>query len=179
MVEIKYFVHGTTTDNIDKKASGWLPGELSEKGIQQAIDLGKLIEEEHFDIVFCSDLKRAVDSSNLVFKGRDIKIIKDERIRECNYGDYNGLDSKLADYRMHIEEKFPNGENMYDVEQRIKSFLDFLKNNYDNKKVAIVAHKAPQLAIEVLLSGKTWNEAIETDWRITHSWQPGWTYMIK
>lgn len=179
MVEIKYFVHGTTTDNIEKKASGWLPGELSDKGVQQAIDLGKVIKEEHFDVVFCSDLKRAIESSKLVFQGRNIKIIKDERIRECNYGDYNGLDSKLADYRTHIEERFPNGENMYDVEKRIESFLNYLKANYKNKKVAIVAHKAPQLAIEVLLNGKTWIEAIETDWRTTHSWQPGWTYMIK
>ena len=179
MVEIKYFVHGTTTDNIEKKASGWLPGELSEKGIQQAIDLGNLIKDEVFDMVFCSDLKRAIDSSSLVFKGRNIKIIKDERIRECDYGDYNGLDSKLADYKTHIEERFPNGENMYDIEKRVKNFLDYLKNNYDGKKVAIVAHKAPQLAIEVLLNDKTWIEAIETDWRITHSWQPGWTYIIK
>jgi broad specificity phosphatase PhoE len=179
MVEIKYFVHGTTTDNIEKKASGWLPGELSEKGIQQAIALGEVVKEEYFDVVFCSDLQRAIDSSNLVFKGRNIEIIKDERIRECNYGDYNGLDSKLVEYSSHIEERFPNGENMYDVETRIGSFLSYLKSNYDNKKVAIVAHKAPQLAIEVLLNNKTWEEAISTDWRQTHAWQPGWTYIIK
>lgn len=58
MVEIKYFVHGTTVDNIEKKASGWLPGGLSEKGIQQAIELGNTIKDEYFDVVFCSDLKR-------------------------------------------------------------------------------------------------------------------------
>ena len=179
MVEIKYFVHGTTTDNLEKKASGWLPGELSEKGIQQAIDMGKVIKNEYFDVVFCSDLKRAIDSSNLVFKDRNIEIIVDERLRECNYGDYNGKDSKLANYSMHIEERFPNGENLYDVEKRLKSFLNHLKENYDNKKVAIVAHKAPQLAIEVLLTGKTWAEAINADWRQTHSWQPGWVYTIK
>ena len=131
MVEIKYFVHGTTTDNIDKKASGWLPGELSEKGIQQAIALGETIKDEHFDVVFCSDLKRAIDSSGLVFKERNIEIIADERIRECNYGDYNGLDSKLADYKSHIEERFPRGENMHDVEKRIASFLNYLKENQE------------------------------------------------
>ena len=30
-VKIIYFVHGTTTDNIEHKSTGWLPGELSEK----------------------------------------------------------------------------------------------------------------------------------------------------
>ena len=43
MVEITYFVHGTTYDNEAKRASGWLPGELSEKGITQAIALAKTI----------------------------------------------------------------------------------------------------------------------------------------
>ena len=39
MIEITYFVHGTTTDNQAKKATGWLPGELSEKGVQLATRL--------------------------------------------------------------------------------------------------------------------------------------------
>lgn len=66
-----------------------------------------------------------------------------------------------------------------DVEERIKNFLNYLKENYDGKKVAIVAHKAPQLSIGVLLNGKSWQEAIDRDWRLTHSWQPGWVYVIK
>jgi broad specificity phosphatase PhoE len=47
MVEITYFVHGTTYDNEAKRASGWLPGELSEKGITQAIALAKTIKDEY------------------------------------------------------------------------------------------------------------------------------------
>ena len=39
MIEITYFVHGTTLDNLEKKATGSLSGELSEKGVQQAINL--------------------------------------------------------------------------------------------------------------------------------------------
>ena len=35
-VKITYFVHGTTYDNLEHKATGWLPGELSPKGIEQA-----------------------------------------------------------------------------------------------------------------------------------------------
>ena len=34
-VKITYFVHGTTTDNLEHKATGWLNGKLSEKGIEQ------------------------------------------------------------------------------------------------------------------------------------------------
>ena len=50
---------------------------------------------------------------------------------------------------------------------------------YDGKTVALVAHKAPQLAIEVITQNKSWDEAIQTDWRKTKAWQPGWEYEIK
>ena len=56
MIEITYFVHGTTTDNLEKKATGWLPGDLSEKGIMQANALADIIKDDYFDIVFyCVD----------------------------------------------------------------------------------------------------------------------------
>ena len=67
---------------------------------------------------------------------------------------------------------------MLDVEKRIKDFGDYLLENYNEKHIAIVAHKAPQLAIQVLTQGKTWKQAIDEDWRKTKNWQPGWDYII-
>ena len=55
----------------------------------------------------------------------------------------------------------------------------FLKENYEGKKVGIVAHRAPQLAFEVLTKGISWKEANKNDWRKTNSWQPGWEYIIR
>lgn len=176
-VKITYFVHGTTLDNIDHKSTGWLPGVLSEKGIEQSKILKDQVDITEFDVVFCSDLQRAIDSAKYTFEGTK-EIIQDKRLRECTYGDYNGMDSSLAKYEDHIESKFPNGESMLDVEARIKDFCDYLKANYNGKHIAIVAHKAPQLALQVLLEGKTWKEAIDHDWRKTKNWQPGWEYTI-
>ncbi len=68
---------------------------------------------------------------------------------------------------------------MEDVEKRVKDFCDFLLNNYDGKTIALVAHKAPQLALEVITKNISWEEAIDKDWRKTKSWQPGWIYEIK
>lgn len=179
MVEITYFVHATTTDNLAKRCTGWLPGELSEKGIEQAHKLAEIIKDEEFDIVISSDLKRAIDSAAINFEGRNIERKTDSRIRECNYGDYDGGDSKLADYETHIYEAFPNGESMQDVEKRVREFVEFLKMNYDGKKVAIVAHKAPQLALNVILNNMAWEDAIANDWRKTGAWQPGWKFVIE
>ena len=179
MIEIKYFVHATTVDNIAKRATGWLQGELSEKGIAQAKKLAEVIKDEEFDIVISSDLKRAIDSASINFAGRDIEMKTDARIRECNYGDLDGKDSALVKYEEHIETPFPNGESMHDVEKRIRDFVEVLKKNYDGKKVAVVAHKAPQLALNVVLNKMTWEEAIENDWRKTGDWQPGWKYIVE
>lgn len=176
-VRITYFVHGTTIDNIEHKSTGWLPGELSEKGINQSIELKKLINIEEFDVVFCSDLQRAIDSAKYTF-GDEKEIIQDERLRECNYGDFNGKESSLVIYEEHIQSKFPNGECMLDVENRIKDFCNFLLENYDGKHIAIVAHRAPQLALQVITQGKSWEEVISQDWRKTKSWQPGWKYQL-
>ena len=64
------------------------------------------------------------------------------------------------------------------VKQRVLEFLDFLKANYDVQHVAIVAHKAPQLALDVLIKWMSWQEAFNNDWRKTKSWQPGWDYKL-
>lgn len=177
-VKITYFVHSTTTDNIEKLSTGWNPGELSEKGINQANELKKLINLKEFDLVISSDLKRAIESTNIIFGNESIEIKHDSKIRECNYGDLNGKNEKLVIYEDHINEPFPNGESLKDVEKRVKDFCDYLLKNYDDKHIAIVAHKAPQLAFQVLTENKTWKQAIEEDWRKTKSWQPGWIYYI-
>jgi len=178
MIKITYFVHGTTIDNEKNLCTGWADGELSTLGIKQAKKLGEIVKEQKFDALFCSDLKRAVDSAKLGFSNK-YEIIQDRKLRECNYGDFNQADEKNIDYKKHITLPFPNGESMEDVGERIKEFLNFLKKNYNNKHIAIIAHKAPQLTLEVLLNDKTWEEAIDKDWRHTKSWQPGWEYIIK
>ncbi len=177
-VKITYFVHGTTTDNEKGISSGWKNIGLSKLGIKQSKELPKRINKK-FDAVFCSDLKRAVESAELSF-GVKCKIIKDKRLRECNYGKFNGASSKIVEplQEKSINKRFPNGESYEDVKERILDFLEFLKRNYSGKSVAIVAHKAPQLALDVLLKEKTWQEAFKEDWRKNNKWQPGWDYEI-
>ncbi len=180
MINITYFVHGTTTDNEKEISSGWSDVELSDLGIQQSIELKEKTKDKKFDVVFCSDLQRARKSAGLAWGGM-YEIIPDARLRECNYGDMNGHPSEevepLQEKEMHFK-PFPNGESYEDVKNRIADFLGFLKANYDGKNIAIVGHKAPQLALDVLLKNMTWDEALANDWRKTKSWRPGWEYQL-
>ena len=176
-VKIIYFVHGTTLDNIEHKSTGWIHGELSEKGMKQSIELRDKINLNEIDLVISSDLKRAMDSAEYTFKDLK-KILHDKRIRECNYGDLNGQDSSLVKYEEHINSKFPNGESLKDVEERLRDFCNYLLENYDGKTIALVAHKAPQLALDVITKNITWEQAIDQDRIKTKKWQPGWIYKI-
>ncbi len=180
-IKITYFVHGTTTDNEKEISSGWSDVELSELGIKQSIDLKERTKDKKFDVVFCSDLQRAHNSAKLSWDGI-YPIIPDARLRECNYGKLNGTSSSIVEPMQEeecITNQFPEGESYEDVKARIADFLEFLKKNYDGKNVAIVAHKAPQLSLDVLIKDKTWKQALAEDWRKTKAWRPGWEYELK
>lgn len=179
-VRITNFTHGTTTDNENGISSGWNDPELSGLGKRQASLLKDQIKDKKFDAIFSSDLKRAVDTAKLAFGG-SVPIIPDPRLRECNYGKLNGSPESVVEPMCEDEciyDRFPEGESYEDVKARVADFLDFLKENYDGKNVAIVSHKASQLALEVLLNRKTWDQALAEDWRKTKAWQAGWGYHI-
>lgn len=167
-----------TEDNENGLATGRQQGKLSEEGIKRAKGLQNDLKNRDFDAVFCSDLERAIQSTELFFD-KKFPVFIDWRLRECNYGEYDGkpaTDFKKDREQEYISKPYPFGENYRDVENRIKSFLNDLKNfNYSH--VAIVAHQAPQLALDVVLKKKSWEAAIAHDWRRTKSWQPGWEYL--
>lgn len=178
-VYIIYFVHGTTTDNEQHISSGWADVDLSELGVQQSRDLAALTSDKKFDVIYTSDLIRAVHSAKLAW-GDAYPIVQDARLRECNCGDLNGKPSDIVEplQERSITVPMPNGESYEMVKERVASFLADLKVNHDGKQVAIVAHKAPQLALDVLLKGLAWEQAFEQDWRKRRGWQPGWEYTL-
>ncbi len=179
-IHITFYAHSTTADNEAGKSSGWSDSPLSEIGIKQSRELAIYLQDKNFDVVFSSDLTRAVDTTKLAFSPK-IKMVVDPRLRDCNYGMYNGQLSSIVEPKCeyeHIATPFPGGESMNDVKNRIENFLIFLEKSYFDKQVAIVAHKAPQIALEILLKGKTWPQAFKEDWRKTKSWQPGWDYLL-
>lgn len=178
-MKITYFVHSTTTDNENGLATGWLQGELSEQGIEQSHKLRQMLKGKEFDAIYSSDLHRAIQSAEIFFDS-SIARFTDERLRECNYGDLDGTPAdsfKKNQEQNFILTPYPGGECYKDVEQRIRLFLnDLSKTNLSN--VAIVAHQAPQLALNVIIKGLSWEQAIAQDWRKTNKWQPGWEYEI-
>jgi broad specificity phosphatase PhoE len=174
-MHIYFAAHGTTTDNEQKIASGWKDVELSELGIRQAKELGDLFRNIPIDIICSSDLKRATQTAELAF-GRTIPIIVDKRLRELNYGDYNGKPSEVVEPMKipHIHVPFPNGESYDDVVVRTQEFYNELKQKYPGKVALVIGHRATQYGLDTLALGKNLGELLSTKFK----WQPYWEYEL-
>ncbi len=175
---VYYLVHSTTLDNEQKKMSGHANPPLSELGGQQAMALKEQLKDLDVDIVLASDLERATDTARIVFGDKDVDIIYDARLRECNYGDFNGRpkSEKPFDDAYYIRNAYPNGESYLDVEKRVVECLAEMQTRFAGKKIAIVGHCGPQHVLNVLTTGQSWQQVIENDWRKTGSWKPYWEY---
>ncbi len=175
MVTIVFEAHGTTFDNETHKSSGHFDVELSPLGVQQSKEMGERYKDETFDAIFCSDLQRSYKSAEIAFRDK-YPIIKDAKLRECDYGDLTQHDSEEVDAEKSktISEPFPNGESYEQCASRMKEFLDDLRQNYNGKKVMIIGHRATQYGLEHWINGKSLEELVSTKF----VWQPGWTYQL-
>ncbi len=158
-MKIYFATHSTTTDNEAKISSGWKDVELSELGIQQAKEMGERFKDIKIDLICCSDLKRAVDTVKIAF-GDKYPIIADKRLRELNYGDFNGKPSEIVEpmKKEHIKESYPNGESYEWAMERTHEFYKELKEKYPDKIVLVVGHRATQYGLDTLVGGKTLEE---------------------
>lgn len=84
--------HGQTTWNVDNKVCGVTDVELTDKGIAQAEALADIVLDKNIDIIISSPLKRALHTSNIIANKCGARIITDDRLREQNYGIYEGVD---------------------------------------------------------------------------------------
>lgn len=176
MITIIFESHGTTLDNEAQLSSGWFDVELSELGQRQAAELGQRYRGEKFAAVFCSDLQRSYKTAEIAFNNR-FPIIKDKRLRECDYGELTRrpsfvVETKRGDY---ISIPFPGGQSYEQTATLMKIFLENLLKNYDGKKVMVIGHRATQYGLEHWLKGVPLKEAVTEPW----AWQPGWTYYLK
>jgi len=176
MITIIFEAHSTTLDNENHVSSGHFDVELSPLGLQQSEELGERYKDAQFDAVFCSDLQRSFDTAEIAFAGRNIPIIRDSRLRECDYGDLTRHPSSEVDREkpLRIVTPFPGGESYVQTAARVLDFLEDLAKDYDGKTVMIIGHRANQYGLDQWIGGKWPDEAVTAPWK----WQPGWTYKL-
>ena len=104
--------HGESTWNKENRFTGWTDVDLSEQGIQEATNAGKLLKSEGyvFDLAFTSVLKRAIRTLWITLDKLDqmwIPVERSWRLNERHYGALQGLNkaetaAKYGDEQVHI-----------------------------------------------------------------------------
>ncbi len=112
--------HGESQWNKENRFTGWTNVDLSEKGLQEALDAGKALKEAgfKFDIAYTSYLKRAVKTLNNVLDAMDldwIPVEKSWRLNEKHYGMLQGL-NKAETAAKYGDEQVLIWRRSYDVE---------------------------------------------------------------
>jgi len=88
--------HGKTMLNTVDRSQGWIDAPLTPAGVEVAEQLGKGLSDVTFDKVVTSDSGRAIETAELVLKNNGQEkmmkeMTKDKRLREYNFGTYEGL----------------------------------------------------------------------------------------
>ena len=175
-VNIVFETHSLTTDNEVGVATGWLDGQLSERGRALAAELGRRRRHDGIATVFASDLGRAVETVELAFGRSGIPVRLDARLREIDYGACNGMPvSRLEGERTRrIRRPFPGGESYQQVVDRVAGFLEELARDWDGARVLLVGHTATRWALDQLLGGADLAVLVVAPFR----WQEGWSYTL-
>lgn len=152
--------HGETDWNNIGRLQGSADIPLNENGRQLARITGEALREVPFDLVITSPLQRARETGELVtvpsgkYFGRTIPVLEDDRLREIDWGSWEGLGCRAENFAIPDEnfnlfytdalkyEGSPDGDSVAEVCERTGEFLRELihKPDYQDKTILISTH---------------------------------------
>ena len=150
--------HGLTDWNVAHRLQGQTETDLNEAGLRMAHEAAVEYKDVHFDVCYCSPLKRARMTAEILLEGRDVPIITDDRLKEMAFGIYEGFantysfpDCPMYAFFKHPEAYKPplGAESMDELFERTGEFLREVAEPQvaEGKDVLIVGHGAMNSSI--------------------------------
>lgn len=155
--------HGITEFNSTRRFAGYSDVEMSAVGLRQVEKLRDRLAGEKIDVVYSSDLKRAMVTAEVICSGRQVDIVACPELREVNYGEVEGL--TYPEIRQHYPEvaelvanfnlrlNFPGGESFKEFIERVSKFADRLNRHAPSETVLVVSHSGPLRTLVCALMG--------------------------
>ena len=155
MSTILYLVrHGETVDNASQTMQGQTQGELNERGILQARELSEEWKDRTIDVVVASDLKRAIDTADIIAAPHGLEVVTTPLLRERDWGDFTGR--YIPDLK---NEPWPdNVETLENLLSRAGEFITYVRETFPGKKVLAVGHGIINKAIQAVYYRKSMSE---------------------
>lgn len=159
--EIIFVRHGETEMNRKNLYFGHLDPQLNSLGREQlkksGISLGTM--ERDIDKIYCSPLKRCVESLELLNLSNKIDVVYENEFKEMNFGilegkSYGEILEEYPEIAKEMEKnwkyfKIPKGESLQCLQERVVEKLEEIMEKYGENKILVVAHAG---VIKVALS---------------------------
>lgn len=157
--------HCETNWNKEERCQGVSDLELNSTGVLQAKKLKEYFRDKKIDYVFCSDLKRAMQTLEEINYDNRFVVSYSEKLREMDQGDFEGLSlsylkdkysNELKIWRENPEDfRLPKGETLGEVKKRAMTFInESLKSLPDDSNVLIVTHNLVIASVLCTISKK-------------------------
>jgi broad specificity phosphatase PhoE len=150
MVTLYLTRHGETKWNVEKRMQGWQDSPLTEKGRQDAMRLGKRLEEVDLTAIYASTSGRALETAQLIRGERLIPIYTEEQLREIHLGDWEGktheeikeMDPIAFDHFWNHPHLYAprRGERFIDVQNRAFAAVERIIERHAEGSILIVTH---------------------------------------
>ncbi len=162
--------HGEAENNRLKITSSYPEKKKYHLTIKGAEEIEKIIpwfKKKKVDLIFSSDILRAKETAQIIAGALGQKITYDKRLREHNFGAYNGRTHKEwhslfgGNKTDQYTTKPLGGENLKDVQKRMTDFLKEADKKYEDKTILIVSHANPIVAAASVYQGYKNDETFE------------------
>ena len=142
--------HGETELKSSERLWGITDVKLGALGLKQAERLRDRLVEEKFDTIYSSNLKRTLETAEIIASRHQLPVVTCAELREFNYGEIEGLNHEQIKqlypefYKSMMQRssnlRFPGGESVYQLNNRVSKFLPRLKKHTPKETILIVAH---------------------------------------
>lgn len=151
--------HGETIDNVNRIMQGQTQGELTDKGRDQAAMVMERMRNKHIDAFVSSDLKRAIDTCEIIARPHGMPVRTTPLLRERDWGSFTGR--FIPDLK---DEPWPDDiESLDRLKERAREFLRFIAAEYGGKNVVAVGHGIINKAIQAVHFGKDMRDVPRMD----------------
>ena len=151
---IIFLRHGQAENNTKKILAGRSPGvNLTETGIGQAEQSGRMLKELNISAIYSSPIDRAIQTANIVGNHCDLEVVTDDRLIELDMGKFTKMPydeifarhgNVFLKFYEGSEEVSENGvETFSQVQKRVFEMVDFVIDKHKNENVVLVTHMDP------------------------------------
>lgn len=139
-------------DWVGKRLAGWTPDvHLNEQGRTQASALAQHLAEVPLAAIYSSPLERTMETATPLAKTHGLTVEVRRSLGETRYGDWTGrsLDELQKEKLWPVVQvypggaRFPNGESMREVQTRMVTELDTIRDAHPDQTVAVISHSDP------------------------------------